>query len=280
MATAVNAARSHLPPPDPCSLDWGSADRCQGHPQFALLSTDPNEQEQNAKWIKKGNKFPKDGGKVFRAANGEGSKWPEHRVSAIADAHRIDMSGIGAHGLIIARIRIEQDKGLPDKRYGITKRPASGGPEFERDFYLAIFNHTPNGDVQMGGKAVASWQVLGITKQGKQLVAIGTSGKFRDCVEPHPPVPLTASFRTCVFHNLLAKAAANASLKATGVKSITVFEGLHQLVAKGPTARDEIARALAGLLPESEIRQILDEISGELAPAWMSCGLGCCTAEF
>lgn len=280
MAAAAAAARPHTPPPNPCALDWSSDDRCQGYPEFPLLSTDANQQGQNAKWIRNGNKFPNNGGKAFRASNGPGDKWPEHRVSAVADAQRVDVTRIGTHGLIIARIRIEQDKGLADKRYGITTRPATGGPEFERDFYLAIFDYKANGGVDMGGIAIATWKILGVTKQNKRLVAIGPSGTFRDCTEPHPPIPVTASFRSCVFHDLLAKAATSASLTSPGLKSATVFEQLHTLASKGPSARGEFAGALAGLLPDSEIKRLLDEISGELAPAWMSCGLGCCTAEF
>ncbi len=224
-------------------------------------------------------------------------------LRVIKDAGYIQFSDLGAGVVVMARIDVRAPGGGKDKRYKIgRKQNEDWGPTF----YLVVDGYDKSAtDGDNGGMARSTWRVYGIQKAvggnpAKLVWVPGSIGKFRFCNLQHAPGQRLdgARFQSCPDADasasvenspVFAKAlqARNESLLTAiervnaGKISLLKFgdrdmEAALRTILASTASEAEISGAVTPSLVASIKKWFADEPE---APAWMTCGIGCCVAD-
>jgi len=230
---------------------------------------------------------------------------PTFTIRIVKSSEKIrlrDMGGVSPKELLIARIDVAPGSKI-DTRYGIGDMPG-----MDTSFYLAVRNFTyKSGDtpdpVRQSYK-VAEWKIFGIKKgtagQRDALVRVGNTGVLRWCEMTHQRNDRKggARFMTCPNAALVSDIATDSMLaNALAARTESTGQALLSAIdfeAKGPKTQTAIQAALNRILYPGNAAEILtrgpliQEWSQRLAkiyadepgsPAWLTCGIGCCTAD-
>ncbi len=224
-------------------------------------------------------------------------------LRVIKDAGDMQFSDLGAGVVVMARIDVRAPGGGKDKRYKIgRKQNQDWGPTF----YLVVDGYDQSAtDGANGGIARSTWRVYGIEKAvdgnpAKLVWVPGSIGKFRFCDKQHAPGQRLdgARFQSCpgadasgsvenspVFAKALGTR--NESLLTAiegvnaGKKSLLAFgnsdvEVALRTILASTASGAEISAAVTPSLVASIKKWFGEEPN---APAWMTCGIGCCVAD-
>ena len=230
----------------------------------------------------------------FPASPGVPQSGPTFQIQSISKADKISLRKMAKGGYVLAKI-IANPLGPEDDRYGIgSENTTSAGVSSPEFFIIAKdFDVSDDTPYEMGRK-VATWEIWGIAGKAadRKLVLVGRrTGHVRYCGPAHPTSykERTAKFLKCTTVDRLYGLRSDVSLTA---RLLGIPE--KDMASIGPEDRRvsldriiEAIRTVAGgsgspsiFGPELlRIRALRDEINDPANPAWMACGLGCCTAD-
>lgn len=212
---------------------------------------------------------------------------------------RLALNTLTKWGLLIARITANPDS-LEERRYGIGG-PLTAGRNLRNQFFVVIAPYAekvdPVGDAE--SREISTWRLYGRAKNGGALVDIGKTGKLRWCKNSHADsvrkrgvqfISCANAHRMAQFERKLQSHPAfrNSpvySALRTALDTEFLLPALQSLASRDKQAKPTAAwlgttGILGALLNPSErdeIVQIMDESA--VAPAWITCGIGCCSIE-
>jgi hypothetical protein len=276
--------------------DLTKTSRCAGVPPNNWSFRNAKDSLNLGRWIqndlsKYWNKEPAFTARTPRS----GSLKPFLALAVLADASKVKLNGLGNQQIVMARIRARDVGGAIDDRYGISYTPDM------TEFFYIVFNGWQQGPTQelprrvrSADYLIGSWTVYGVRKHADATYAVvaGESGTFGLCVHPHDAADKKdgARFTSCIGAEQtyqmqrndvvrdalqgrpLFQALAEAS-KPKLLNAISIDTAFQRLVGPAHSvAKPPFKTFLA------QIRSILADEPN--APAWMTCGGGCCTADF
>jgi hypothetical protein len=197
--------------------------------------------------------------------------------------------------IVMAKIHASGDVGAWEARYNIKIAPSTS-----RDYFL-VFDPWPTGVTEEKDEVlVTAWHLYGINlAQGstKATVFEASSGTYRICTMTHDSYERLdgARFMTCRQANRLSRLRSNAMVSsALKQRGQSLFQAVGAENA-APSDTVELQRLLKSLLDSRPTaggakvssqtltawtRDIAETLVDDPnAPAWMTCGVGCCTAD-
>ncbi len=226
---------------------------------------------------------------------GDISTWPIFTIQSVPLAQNVKLVGNNVHGYVLARI-IADPSGAEDDRYGISKATAQAAGVKDGIFFVVV-NRVDVSDTQIekSSRKLARWEVWGVSGVvgARKLVRVGTKdGYFRYCGPAHPNSyeNRTARFLSCEtvesLYALRLKKSLAANLLGISPAQFTAISpedprvSLDRLIAAVRSTANNAVRLRAFLPNEQiEIKRLAQAIDDPANPAWMACGVGCCTAE-
>ena len=182
----------------------------------------------------------------------------------------------GRTSMLVARLEIRPD-GPNDYLYKLGKSHTKGQ---KGQFFVVVDQAVPAAPpTQFDGYAFARWRIFGITAAG-ELKEVD-SGRLRGCQYVHSSMSHSkhATFTTCQRAKQL-----DAFAEKTNVAGVlngrpiipTILEKARE--AGVSPRKASFLRTLFPGSTDAEIRLIVQVLVDlESAPAWMACGVGCCT---
>jgi hypothetical protein len=257
-------------------------DRCEGYPK---RNFDTNETSAAMpKWLRSRGLHDRatsslredlDGGRVTRT------------IRAIKGPENYALRRLKDRGILIAVISGDPVS-KKDKRYGIGGWSATDG--YENNFYLVASGVTMDSPVVPVSRKIATWTLYGIRRN--QLVEVST-GTLRWCEHDHANMDdlrkLGASFIACRLVPPLAEFVARAKV-LDKIGKVSLFESIVA-VQRTAGATSTISQLDADIVrtwanrygiaaTPADIKLLQDVFIDEpFAPAWVVCGIGCCTVE-
>ncbi len=216
-------------------------------------------------------------------------QWPVHTIQSMPNPQKIKLSGMSAYGLVVARI-IADPTGAVDSRYGIGGLVSLTPNDFSSTFYMVVKDYKPQEEITAdSSRPVATWSMYHVRgpKGARRLVKVGNSGSFRWCRHTHMKEreASAAQFITCTISAELDLLRADASFMSF---ASTANDAL-QSRPDGKAATIPLDRLLtfvksvpAEKIPEAFRPRILvlrRKLESGENPAWVTCGVGCCTAD-
>lgn len=229
------------------------------------------------------------------------SQFGEVDIRVIEDSKHVQLKDLARGGVVMARLDV---RSMPaeEARYGITKEHVK---TYGKQFYIVVDLVQDNPSVPTnGGLPLGRWRIYGVTKATPhRLEQVGTKeGINRYCLDAHTPQQQLdgARFQTCPGASYLAgierikvisRALKDRESLLSAIERVNTEvdkerKPLHQFTSQdvklaleaivGPGATSELESALTGDDIE-KIRKILEDFPTD--PAWMTCGIGCCTAD-
>ena len=220
---------------------------------------------------------------------------PVFTIQSIPKAHSVALAKMPKGGYILARI-IADPNGPEDSRYGIGQQSTAEAGVKEPIFFIVVTAFdTTDSTPKEGGRKAAKWEVWGISgsPRSRKLVRVGTkSGNLRYCGPAHPTSydDRTAKFLKCTtiesIYALRTDKALSAQLLGIGDKEMSAIGSedprisLDRYIAAVRSIANNSAKAQSFSVGQlRRIQQLNFEINNPKNPAWMACGLGCCTAD-
>lgn len=212
-------------------------------------------------------------------------QWPMHTIQSMPNPKKIQLSSMSKHGLVVARI-IADPTGPVDARYGIGGMVSAGVEQLSSTFYLVVKNYNPADEKEgSSSRRVADWSIYHVQGEAKKrrLKRVGSQGSFYWCRHAHETAQTqrAAQFMTCegytelenmqkegFFAKALASSPASLATDADKVRQLPIDQ-LIRFVRSMPAAGADSARIVRA-------QRLLDS---EKSPAWVTCGVGCCTAD-
>jgi hypothetical protein len=296
----INAAK----PAIPCTLTGPEPLRCNGYPNPELWAyrTHPDSAKKLAAWAKT---------RVFVKRKPGAFRKPTQslQVAQINDVEKFwlrTLEGAPARRLpqvmFVASLSARMNQ-PPDDDYGAGKN--KDGIPFFREFYIVIDGYTsdPAGDYVRNSYKAGTFSVYGIgTFQGDdgpedRLVLVGTEHrKFRICAAMHSPTVRNegAQFKSCDAATQLSDLLKVNAPLASALAGRSLYQAVAPIdrarigvtSAEAPVREKALTEALdafiqrhhlnAQVLRQPLLTMLLDESTD---PAWMPCGVGCCTAD-
>lgn len=219
---------------------------------------------------------------------------PMFQIRSIKKADKIALKKMPDGGYVLARITADRS-GSEDARYGIGRRTSNAAGVTSNEFFIVAnkFDINDKREFEKGLK-VATWEIWGIAGNDgeRRLVKIGEqTGDVRYCGPAHQTSykERSAKFLRCSTIGALHALRADASFSARllGMRE-TEFSSLKADDRRVSIDRMiEAIRATAGgpqlkafsSSEQARIASLRDEINDPTNPAWMACGVGCCTAD-
>ncbi len=239
-------------------------------------------------------------------------KRPKFGLSVISDSRQVPLAKFPTTpgGLILGQFEVKKNQEL-DMRYGISH--ARTKDYVNRKFFIVIDGWNPEQRERNKGFTFATWRVYGILKgQGNdpdRFVRVGSNaGAFRWCTMPHDAADQGTGVR---FLSCIGASTVQAVSMDTAVKTILAARPVQQ----GKSLIDAIeyelnlqkaqpyrvtTEQLSSILkerifaklptdgpssfPKLFTADIMTTLAGALDlpenPAWLACGIGCCTADW
>ncbi|MEP6765675.1 MAG: hypothetical protein ABJB66_15270 [Gemmatimonadaceae bacterium] len=243
---------------------------------------------------------------------------PTFRIASSLNAQHRNFAKVVAgatYGFAFAQIEADP-KGSKDSMYGIGELAGSWDNHFylvQKNFDISFWKHLGL-TLNRSSAPAGSWVVIGIEYIGKEKHArlVGKkTGTFRVCRHTHSDRTraVGAYFINCeqqenameIQHSLNSPKARGVSV--AGIAQVNVFAAISKAIrikklktdssggvvwAQNSTnnknvSAEAVSEALGSIFFQLSAKQkqhLLDIVGGyELSPAWMTCGIGCCTAE-
>lgn len=265
-----------------CYFEDGSApftDNCEGYQRGGSAGKGGND-AASISWLK-GLKWHKEATTVMRKTTGGG--YVSQTVRAIVGPTHYAFRDLGTRGLVVARITGDAD-GPDDAIYGIGASRTKG---WQDDFFLVIEDvqlpQPPVGEKPESYR-VARWNLVGIDANRK--LGVVSYGTTRFCKRMHSDADRkrASRFISCSLMTLLSQAVAgDTALSRIGVDRLLDSLRLLPPVAAATSDSGEFLRrtADAGIRAKVDAMMVIRRVLREEAtdPAWVVCGIGCCTAE-
>lgn len=293
---------NHAQPSNPCDQERGKLTTCKGRPPVAWLPRqDQASQVKLAKWALNLN-FEKEQPAVGRLPG------QALRIAQIKGIEKIGMLDVSLpserkdRGLVLARIRASMSTPRLDAIYKVGPN-AGGHAHLREEFFVVVEDLDPDYaqyQPQRGYK-VGAWHIYGIdsvqVSNGweERFVEVDpqNTGKLRVCGEQHSDgiKKQGAQWLTCLNATGLTQLLrANRSLaEALGSKSLqaAVLANRRSPLMQGEPSSypDWVKSQLDSFVKDHKIQldtaqhDFLIKILIEDNPAWMPCGVGCCTAD-
>lgn len=285
-------------PPDACSVGEvaGPGAPCEGLPPGPFADTpELREWLANVRWT---DSVPH----LRRVKGGEGRR-KEMWVSTIRDAHKVPLTQLRSGTLVAARISgdPEQDE---DVEYGIGGENTKN-KDLGKDFFVVLQAFEPPGRLSkvkaVRQVTIAKWRLYGMKKDKSQLIVVD-SGSLKFCRHTHYASSMTRSARADFLrcqdvgselkathdllhdprlqeptHKALREALVSASLGEI-LRAVKPGVAMPATVTAEVRARRLSLDTLLGKTRASQLYRDQDEASA-FAPAWITCGIGCCSID-
>jgi hypothetical protein len=205
-------------------------------------------------------------------------------IAPMASARRMFLKGNdGWLDVAVVAILTVDPTGPTDALFGIG---GAATADFQNRFFLVSSKFSPTVDSTDGvSRRIGKWMIFGITKEGK-LKKLPKEGSFRWCATGHDPAdyPTGANFVRCPDDADLAKIAKRPEVRQELNGRLLLSAVTARVQATGEkNVRDALqaGRLLVGVsFTESETQTIEKALRDTYdAPAWLTCGVGCCVAE-
>lgn len=238
------------------------------------------------------------GVRVPASTSGPGVPAQIFSIRSVADARSMRLDAPRQRPVVIARI-VANPEGETDTKYHIG-RGYTDSKGFANTFFIAVSPYKVKLDGNKESREIGRWRLYGIrtvkNKAGKQIRFVSKplqNGSFRWCNHPHPDSLqyYGAQFQTCpVAKSMLA---VETQLRTKGILGnaslLSLLVGTRFTAnTRAKVTAEDVNILLERVFPDKAknitdeqkltIKTALNEFDS--APAWVSCGVGCCTAEF
>lgn len=221
---------------------------------------------------------------VYKRKPASGTDSAQLSIAPIRDARRMFLKDNNRwlDVAVVAVLTVAQNS-PEDALFGIG---GSATENYQNRFFLVTSRFSPTVDSKDSvSRRIGKWMIFGTTKDGK-LRKLPKEGAFRWCAKGHAPddYPTGASFSTCPTDVAMAAIAERAD-----VKNALNGQLLLSAISERLRAADErsvlqaltTGRLVQGVMfSTNEVDTMLKAYRDTFdAPAWLTCGVGCCVAE-
>jgi len=302
--------------PDPrfrCIMSTNPADqdRCKGISKAKVFGATTDDAEKNARWLL-GLTRPtdwRDQRKTKRRGRTAGRS-PEVTIRAIGDAKGMplkDLNLLGDYGLVVARMDVEQGSDVEEK-YGLVY-----SVDYEPTFYVVLNGFKSTNPTIERGTEISKYSLYRIKKADgttrARLELFRPPAAFRWCTMTHGRQQRFqgSRFSTCLsaeeaigadsysevnravdlmypgksyaFVDILPKLIARKKWAASFTAQQKTESAIDDFIARSPK---EVRSTLSNALKKPETISVLAKFADDesISTLWMTCGVGCCTAEF
>lgn len=239
----------------------------------------------------------------LRRIRGDSDRRKPMRISAIADADRIALAGLQNRSIVVARISGDPETD-EDVEYGIGGENTRGR-NLQSDFYFVVQPFDAPTVVRklkaISQVTIAKWTLYGLTRDKQALIPVD-SGELKFCRHDHYPDDnsraAASDFLRCrdaarflkAEHALLhddrlsdpthsdLRAALTASSLSEIIRVVKPGTALPASTTAAVRAQRNSLNQLLGASETAALQRRLFE-AAEFAPAWITCGLGCCSID-
>jgi len=279
-----------------CSLDptAGATVRCKGIAPsgVSFAATSKAERQDLDDWLKrlKTNGWTEGRIEFERKKQNPNDEKPKTmlRVAMLEDAAKVKLNELGNRSILMGRIRAIRANAAKDFLYGIDKEGSVDGT------YYMVYEGWTGATAGPSDWTIGRYSLYGMnpSSSGKPTPYVARSGTMRLCKMNHSDdeKKYGPSFMTCPGADR-AKRIQNDSAVAKALAGRSLLDFLRDRVAtRDSTAVEKSLRELLGLkmIAMDPASAALGTWSAALsvllqneesAPAWMTCGIGCCTAD-
>ena len=284
-----------------CLMNYGTNQTCPGFPPTEIKDEVGNDRRL-ASWVRNKATYKNWVGEIDRKP-AYGTVDPKFKIRAIEKGENVLLAGLSQYGFVFAHIDADPD-GPQDKRYGIGL-PQKGMPQYQlgRDFYIVVDSFklpVPSRWSKPNNVKFARWRVFGVDiGNNNRFVQVGNTGSFRFCYPAHSEQETMEGsfFVSCKLYTRLDnvqkqlrnKSKIPASFSLLGLlQAFYAQQGAQIQLGVSKSSRtiliDTYISRMLPLLDAAEIGQVVEVYNTIIedapdAPAWMTCGVGCCIAD-
>ncbi|MCC6241459.1 MAG: hypothetical protein IT353_01405 [Gemmatimonadaceae bacterium] len=265
--------------------------RCAGDPRTRLATIGHDDEALIAR-LYKADSWEGVSDTVRRAPASPGGSAPHFRVAATKSPHRMKLRKLNADGMIVAKLHADP-MGPKDKRYGIGGFSDDLAQLLDTVFFIAIggYDELNLDESTDSSRRVSQWYVYGVDKSTpgqRKLVRVGNTGSLRWCRHPHdqPKRDSAATFVNCQ----VSKDAQRLLSDKMALTALMALAGGQWAAAKPPRSVSGLLALVRSIPPQLQPANPFNRESAaafgrvrlfdpSLAPVWLTCGVGCCTAD-